>query len=186
MRYLFLLIVIVASIGVFVAFVNPRFRQISALRATVASYTQELQTANQLKASREQLIATYNSIQKSDLDNLSTLLPDNVNNIRLVIQINALALKDNLSTVKNVNYNAAASDSATPAEAGAPQGPYGTFQMSFETTGPYKNFLAFIADMEKNLRLIDITSATFAPVTEASSVDNQDYKVTLNTYWLRQ
>lgn len=187
MKYLFFLLVIAASIGTFVVLINPQFQKISAMRADVALYQERLQTAERLKSSREQLIATYNSIQKSDLDNLKTLLPDSVDNIRLIIQLNTLALQNQLSTVRDVQYDPKSTTSdvipESPEEAISP---YGTFQIAFTTNGQYKNFLSFLSSMEQNLRMVDVVSVTFMPTDPSSSVDNQQYKVLLKTYWLKQ
>ena len=203
MRYFFLLLLIVASIGIFVAFIIPRYQVVQATRAQVAIDTSNVATATQLQKSREALIAQYNTIQKSDLDNLKSLLPDNVDNIRLIIQINSLATKNGLSSLRAVDYNAAdvasadntgGSGATAPASASTAVGsgnfPYGQFVMSFQTAGQYSNFLAFMADLEKNLRLVDVTDITFTPLTDSSGVANPalgiTYKVTLKTYWLKQ
>ena len=63
--------------------INPRFQEINQARQDIAIYRERLDTAEKLKASREQLIAAYNSIQKSDLDSLKALLPDTVDNIEV-------------------------------------------------------------------------------------------------------
>lgn len=89
MRQLFLLIIIAVSIGAFVTLVVPRYKQVQAMRADVASFDGRLATAEKLKQSREELIARYNSIPKADLDNLKVLLPDSVDNIRLIIQLDS-------------------------------------------------------------------------------------------------
>lgn len=188
MRYFFLLILIAASIGIFTVFIHPRFATISALRTQLAEYQTELKTAQELQSQREQLIATYNSIQKVDLDNIRTLLPDSVDNIRLIIQLDALAQKNGLSTVRSVSYDAGSTVKSTTAAPNPEDAhPYGTFKISFETTGQYKNFLAFIADVEANLRLVDITGVTFQPTTDKNGVvTSMTYKVNITTYWLKQ
>lgn len=191
MKYLFLLIVIGASLGTFVAFINPRFDHISELRSDIAVYTDRLRTAEKIKESREQLISTYNSIQKTDLDNLKVLLPDSVDNIRLIIQLNTIALQNGLSTVRDVQYETPTETKAgtSPTDADVDEGnPVGDFEITFSTTGQYKNFLSFLSNMEQNLRLVDVVRVDFtqsATTTTGSSADNQQYKVMLKTYWLK-
>jgi Tfp pilus assembly protein PilO len=197
MRYFFLLLLIVASIGIFVALVVPRYQIVQATRADVAAYTADLATATQLQQSRQSLIAQYNTIQKSDLDNIQTLLPDSVDNIRLIIQMNALATKDGLSSLRSVDYNAddvSAADSSSTAATSATDPtanlPYGQFVMSFQTSGQYSNFLSFLSDLQQNLRLIDVTNIVFTEATDANGnqtvASGLTYKVTLTTYWLKQ
>lgn len=188
MRYIFLLIVIGVSIGVFTMFVWPRYQDVQATRAAIANSDSSLSVAAKLKASREALIAKYNSIPKSDLDNLKSLLPDTVNNIRLIIQINALATKNGLSVLRNVDYQATQDKTTAgqPANTEASRRPYGEFVVSFETTGQYKNFLAFLSDLEANLRMIDVTGIDFSLSGVDSGATSNSYKVTLKTYWLKQ
>lgn len=192
MKTFFSLLLIVVSVIVFVTVIRPRYQNLQDTRKAVAVSTANLETAAKLAESREALIATYNTISKTDLDNLKTLLPDSVDNIRLIIQINSLATKNGLSLLRNVDYQ---TDQAVP-EGGQPvqslemlNRPYGEFTISFQTTGQYKNFLAFVADLEKNLRLVDVTKVEFAtnenPTTQTPA-SSLSYKVTLKTYWLKQ
>lgn len=190
MKTFFSLLLIAASIGVFVAFVKPKYDALQTVRNSVSSANTNLQTADKLAESREALISTYNSISKADLDNLQTLLPDTVNNIRLIIQINSLATKNGLSLLRNVEYQseqdapAAAQDAAESSAR-----PYGEFTIAFQTSGQYQNFLSFISDLEKNLRLVDITKVEFTTndsPTAQTAASNITYKISLKTYWLKQ
>lgn len=209
MRYIFLLIIIGASIGTFFMVVKPRYDNLQVIKSQVANYDTSLETAEQLQSSREELIAKYNSISKTDLDGVKTLLPDSVDNIRLIIQLDSLATKNGLSTLRSVDYKSdetSSSGTSGGAGAGAPQSqnvvasakPYGEFTISFQTAGQYKNFLAFLSDLEQNLRLVDITAIDFGASSGGSSssgstsgsgdsvANNLTYKVTLKTYWLKK
>lgn len=196
MRYIFLLLLIAASVGVFITVIIPRYHDIQADRALITTYQANLQTATQLQQSRNALIAQYNNIPKEDLDNIKTLLPDSVDNIRLIIQLDSLATKNGLSSLRNVDYNpdqttdtGGAGDTARTTDATVAQKPYGEFVITFQTSGQYSNFLSFISDLEENLRLVDVTNVEFTPVTSSgaqTAASGITYKVTLKTYWLKQ
>ena len=186
MRYIFLTILIAVSLGVFFFFLKPQYQSARALQQQVAVYNSSLDTADKLKTSREELIAKYNSISKTDLDNIRSLLPDTVDNIRLVIQLDALAARNGLSTIKNVNYQTEKEkqENETPETSRLP---YGEFVISFETSGQYKNFLSFLSDLEENLRLVDVTEVSFLEGSTAATASGVlSYKLTLKTYWLKQ
>ena len=187
MRYILLSILIIASVAAFGTIILPKYRALSTLQNQVAMYSANLDTAKKLTESRSALITEYNAIPKADLDNLKTLLPDSVNNIRLIIQIDALAQKNGLTTLRSIDYQV---DSQSSSDARSQQtSPYGKFTMSFQTSGQYKNFLSFLSDLEQNLRLVDVNAVDFA-VVEPSATQTQSvgpmYKVTLQTYWLKQ
>lgn len=196
MRYFTLIIFIVLTAGFASLYTLPMWRSAQTLAATIATGNERLSTADSLSKSRADLISKYNSIPKADLDNLTTLLPDNVNNIRLIIQIDSLATKNGLSVLQNVAYTTHDSTddakTAVTAKAAAAKPPYEPFTISFETIGTYKNFLSFVSDIEKNLRLLDIQQVDFTPVPPANAKDTPtangliSYKVKVSTYWLRQ
>ena len=192
MRYFFLLLLITISIGAFVVYVKPRFEAAKETKNQISTYNNSLDIADKLKTSREELIAQYNSIPKADLDNIKILLPDSVDNIRLVIQIDSLASRNGLSTIRNVEYQAQEKKD-TPGQSPTAQSPeaarraYSEFVVTFDTTGQYKNFLSFLSDLEENLRLVDVTKIEFSqPGGVQSLAGNMSYKVTLKTYWLKQ
>lgn len=198
MRYFFLLLLIVASIGIFIAVIIPRYGVVKAQRADIASYNSNLATLKQLQQSRDALIAQYNNISKTDLDNIQALLPDSVDNIRLIIQLDSLATKNGLSSLRNVDYSAdqvvagstaGAAKTDTSADPATARRPYGEFVMSFQTSGQYSNFLSFLSDLEQNLRLVDVTDIEFTPNTSTgttSAASGIMYKVTIKTYWLKK
>ncbi|MDB5255136.1 MAG: hypothetical protein JWL92_512 [Candidatus Nomurabacteria bacterium] len=196
MRYVFLLLLIAASVGIFIVVIVPRYGVIKADRADIVTYNANLATAQQLQQSRNTLIAQYNNIPKADIDSIKTLLPDSVDNIRLIIQLDSLATKNGLSSLRNVDYNpmqaattTTTTDSPRTTDAVAAQRPYGEFVITFETVGQYSNFLTFISDLEQNLRLVDVTNIQFTPVSDGTTTTAASaitYKVTLKTYWLKQ
>lgn len=194
MRYITLIIFIVLTTGFASLYTLPMWRQAQVLSTTIATGNERLATADSLSKSRADLISKYNSIPKADLDNLTTLLPDNVNNIRLIIQIDSLATKNGLSVLQNVTYTTRDNKSETTKATGKSVviPPYEPFTISFETIGTYKNFLSFVSDIEKNLRLLDIQQVDFTPVPPANTKDTPSanglisYKVKVSTYWLRQ
>lgn len=176
--------------------VKPRYDNLQTVKQDVTTYDSSLETAEQLKISREELIAKYNSIPKTDLDGIKTLLPDSVDNIRLIIQLDSLATKNGLSTLRGVDYKSDATTGATGSTTEVPEmatslKPYGEFTISFSTSGQYKNFLAFLSDLEQNLRLVDVTSVDFTAASGdgtagSQASNNMAYKVTLKTYWLKK
>lgn len=191
MKYFLSLLFIAVSITVFVVIIKPDYNDLQVTRQAVDLANTNLQTASNLAKSRDELITKYNSISKNDLDNLKILLPDSVDNIRLIIQVNSLATKNGLSLLRNVDYQTdqQAIAATTLQDPSASKLPYGEFSISFQTTGQYKNFLAFISDLEQNLRLVDVVKVDFVPsdaATAQSSAISMTYKVTLKTYWLKQ
>jgi hypothetical protein len=74
---------------------------------------------------------------------------------------------------------------------------YGTFNLSFSTDARYEDFIAFLKDLESNIRLINVKNIAFAvpaptdktikPAPGDTPVDPSVYTYTLQveTYWLK-
>lgn len=191
------------AIAFFFVVTNPMYsgaNGITALQAQINSYNQALDTSTQLQKERDQLTATYNSIDPDNLAKLQTLLPDDINNIRLILEIQQIASTYGmqLSDVKyDSNTPTAATGTAAASGGGAITQPasqtqgYGTFNLGFSTSGTYDNFIAFTKSLESNLRIVDISSISFSSATatttgpkSATSSPSYTYDFNIQTYWL--
>jgi Tfp pilus assembly protein PilO len=199
MRYITPIFLIGIAVAFFFMVTNPLYNSISASKDVSASYSQALDTSKELQNERDQLTAQYNNIDPVNLTKLQTLLPDNVNSIRLILEIGQIASPYGMS-ISNVKYDAAApsstADTATVVQAGSTgdtqSNDYGTFDLEFSTSGTYDNFMNFTRDLESNLRIIDISSVSFSSDTAVGGANgkttspeiyNYDFKV--KTYWLK-
>lgn len=187
MKNLIALSLTIAAIGLFYVYVNPTYEEITALRAEKAEYDEALNNSQKVQDARDELLQKYNGFAPNDLKRLEKLLPNYVDNIRLIIEIDGVASRYNM-ILKNVQI------SVPPAEGGvsnqalpADTSPYGTIEFSFEVSGPYEAYRSFIKDLEYSLRIIDITGITFSADKEEKDVFNRyDFKTSLQTYWLKQ
>ncbi len=182
---------VLASIGLFVVFTNPAYQEMNALRSVQAAYDQALNNSQQLLRVRGELSNKYNNFSGTDRDRLMKMMPDTVDNIRLIIDMQNIALSHGMA-LKDIKYDARAQSNtasatnnatATPGQLAANQKDYGVFQLEFSVTGSYQNFLAFIGDIEQSLRLVDIESVTFQAPEAGSSA--MKYVIRIRTYWLK-
>lgn len=181
------LILIIISIGAFFAYIDPNYRgtnldgdkkSVQALQAEHAEYQQALSNTETIRAQREILQGKKSSFRTEDLTRLSKLLPDNVDNIQLVIDMNNIARNHNL-VLKGIKL-----DTDVKAEGdrlGADNNLYGTVGLSFSVLASYNDFQNFLSDLEKSLRLVDITSLAVI----GSETGVYDFSVSLKTYWLK-
>src|ERR1035437_5637600 len=90
-RYLLAIILIVISIVGFFTFVDPLYKDISALKVQAASYNEALGNEKALENERDKLTAKESAISPENLVKLQKLLPDNVDNIRLILELQKIA-----------------------------------------------------------------------------------------------
>ena len=181
-RLLVPLILLAAAIGLFVVYTNPTYQGSKALSAQVASYDDALTKSQELRSVRDQLLSKRNTFSSDDVQKLSDILPDNVDNIRLIIDINNIAARHNL-TLSDVQLGTVSgSRTADNALAGGASGDsVGSVDIGFSVTTSYENMLAFLTDLEHSLRLVDVEKLTFT----AGGKDQDSYGFSIRTYWLK-
>lgn len=202
MRFIMPLILITLAGSLFFIFTNPLFNDVSMLRAEVSSYSEALDNSKALENERDKLTAKFNAINPENLTRLEKLLPQNVDNIRLILEIEQIA-KPYSMALKDVKY------STTENEPTAENGNvviqpgrlekdisknYGSFDLEFSVSGTYNNFINFTRDLENNLRIVDIISVSFTSDSVNSSTDPDKktigpdvykYDLKIRTYWLK-
>lgn len=178
MRYFFPLFFIIAALLGFFMYTNPQYQ---LLKTRIDEY-QQITTANSkaatLRAVRQKLIEDKNKIAEADVDKLKKMIPDSVENVGLIIDI------DNIAVARGMRIkNTRVADSSP--QSGSVVGPdskkHGSIALSFSVTTSYENFIAFLKDLEDNARLVDVTNLTFS----AGKDDKYDFNITLQTYWLK-
>jgi Tfp pilus assembly protein PilO len=180
MRLFLPLILIIAALGLFIVYTNPTYQADQGLQTQVASYDDALNKSQELLATRNQLLAKRNTFSTTDVNNLEEILPDNVDNIRLIIDVNNIASRHSLA-LQDVQLGSVSSASTgNTLAAGAQNGPVGSVDIGFSVTTSYANMLAFLQDLEHSLRLIDVEDLDFT----VGQNDNTTYVFTIQTYWL--
>jgi Pilus assembly protein, PilO. len=168
----------IASIGLFFGFIDPTYGKIREARVDKLNYDRALDNSEQLRAERDKLLSKFNAIKPADLEDLEKFLPDNIDNVRLIIDIDEMAKQYGM---RIRNFKADANETSTAI--GKDASNYGTLTLSFSTSAQYQTFLAFMHTLEKSLRLIDVTAIDFAAPANGGSL--YDYSVTIKTYWLK-
>lgn len=190
---------ILASIAVLLVFIMPHYKKVVGLRAEVGEKNIALAQARVLEKEREELTTKYNEISIDNKARLEKLLPDNVDNIRLILEINDVVASAYGMTLKEIKYDSVGdaksknktSGQTEPVNSSAPtndSNPYGTWDLEFTTEGSYNNFLNFISALEHNLRMVDISSIEFTSDAEKDKKGPNDvykYSFKIKTYWLK-
>ncbi|MFA5000786.1 MAG: type 4a pilus biogenesis protein PilO [Candidatus Paceibacterota bacterium] len=150
---------------------------IKDLLAQRTNLNQTLADINGIKAKILELQQIKNSISKTDLDKLDKFIPNHVDNVNLIIDINNIAAKQGM-TLKNVRVQSTAGSSGSKVT--SPSGIQPTF-MSFSVTGNYQTLMKFLDGLANSLRVVDPASLSFA-VDEKGL--NQ-YNFEIKTYWVK-
>jgi Tfp pilus assembly protein PilO len=194
MRLLLPILLIIVSIFAFITWTNPLLAEINALQVRSESLDTALENSRKLDAVWDDILTRYQTFDQQDINKLEKMVPNSVDNIGLVFEIDRLAAQYGI-LIENAQFDPVSEDedADTPAatQSRRPQvadsSLYEAFDLEFAVQGSYANFVAFLEKLEKSLRLVDIRSITFnssANATQSVS-DVYRYNFTLTTYRLR-
>jgi len=190
-------------------YTKPTYDTIQATQAQIVQYNAALDKATKLQELKQGLLSHYNAFNPADLQRLQTLLPDQVNNIGLILDLDTLASQSGMS-IENVNISVTdqaskiAGGTLTSAESkiGSPIKPYDSLDVTFTVHGTYTQFIQYLTNLEASLRIVDLVGLTInsggtsntsqaqqtqQAATTANSADSSfyTYNITLRTYWFK-
>ena len=183
---------IIASLGIFFGYVNPTYgalsgaaelkeRSIKELVEEQERYADALNKTKEIERERTGLLEKYNAIPLEDRERIEKLLPDHIDSVRLIIDVNNIASKYGM-TLRNISLTDSATEQAGSSRAIGPQAARAKeVGLKFNVTGSYDDFRSFLRDLEQSLRLVDVQSVLFT-----TNEEDFDYSITISTYKLNQ
>ena len=182
MKFFTSLILIGVAFGLAFIYVKPTYGTIMDLRQQISKHDEAISRAQKVGSLRDELVSRRQSFSTADVGRLETFLPDSVDGVRLVIDINGIA-SQYAPGIKNIRISSGGKDSGKSSEASLGAG-YEPVTLSFGISLTYEQFLKFASDIERSLRLVNITSLTFSPSSDPAS-SLYDYSITLSAYMLK-
>jgi Tfp pilus assembly protein PilO len=174
------------TIGIFFAYVNPAWSgSIAETKAKIILDDQALKAASEYTAQQNALATARDGIDSASLDRLTDFLPDSVDNVGLILDLNALAARSGLS-LANIDVvmndsNAVKNAADTGALPTAATNPVGSVNLSLSAVGTYAALQTFLSGVERSARLLDIEDI----VVKGSDTGVYTYKMVLRLYWMR-
>lgn len=202
------IIFILAGLVLTFSYTNPTYRGMSGnpdiskksvveLIDEKTKYEAAIQKTKEIEEVRNGLQTKYNLITNIDKQRLDKMIPSNIDSVRLIIDVNNVASAYGMSLRDISISDAPASTARKDAPVlGTQSGTYSYENLSFSLTGSYDNLVSFLFDLEKNLRISDVTSLSLDPADKesASASDSKTkntktdpqykMKITLKTYFL--
>lgn len=177
------IVFILIAVGVFFGFVHPRYSvNVHDLRAEIAGYDSALTAARAFEAKQAALMEERNAIPAEDLERIDAFLPDGVDNIQMILDLNALADRSEVE-LSDFDIEVPQDDNDDGAGAGALETdlPYESLELSLTAVGTYDAFKNFLHSIEWSLRPMDLVSLGI----NDSPTGVYTYSMTFRIYWLR-
>ena len=192
------IIILLCSIGIFFFFIDPQYKKVKNLQAEIVENKKILDIANRLNTKKQELNEKYNQISPEEKIELEKLLPDTVDNVRLIIDMNNIAEKFGI-IIRDININSKEGTTGETKKTVSQKSNFegvleensikyvdtskiGVISFSFTVSAKYEVFLEFLKQLEESLRLVDIRNIEISRPADGVFYD---YRVTLDTYWLK-
>lgn len=145
---------------------SPGEESIQALTIRKERYKNTSKIVDDLVKKANKLKEEYDAFDPETLHNMSIMVPDSVNNLKLLSEITTIANRTGLTL-----------DGLGVKDKG------GEYNISFNVMATYQEFKDFMAYYERSKRLLNLLSVNFTPLRDESAV--MKFSVELTTYYLK-
>lgn len=174
---------ILIALGLFFGYINPTMTgPIAATRAEIEGYDNALAAAEEFKEKQATLEAARAAIPPESIVRLESFLPDGVDNVQLILDLDALASRTGI-TLSNFDTSELEKESAQSTDGIVmPDGmPVESIELKTTGKGTYAAFRTFLDATEESLRPLDLVSLDIKTSTNGVHT----YGMVFRLYWLR-
>ncbi len=176
-RFLLPILLVIIAIVAFFSLGRPLLDEIGGLKSQVADLRAGEDSLLRLLERQNRLLELYNQFSEEQKADLNKFLPDNIDHVRLIIDINSIAERYGLD-LRNLTIKSAVADSGEAA--GEDLINQDSVVIGFSVTASYSLLKTLLTDLAESLRLLDLSS--FALTTAESGL--YQYNIEIRTYWL--
>lgn len=184
---------IILSVAVFFTFIDPQYDEVKELLAQKEENETMLELARKLAEERQKLQENYVQISEPEKRSLMKLIPDTVDNVRLILDINNIGESFGVQFT-GINVTGGEDGEVPNINPTNPTETIGTIGISFSVVATYDLFIEIMKDLEESLRIVDVRSLSISNGGSQNNENNNglpvdqifySYTVSLDTYWLR-
>jgi Tfp pilus assembly protein PilO len=178
--------------GIVAGYVHPTLTgDIANAQREIKKYDAALKASTRYEQKQAQLAAEQQALPDDGVARLEQFLPDNVDNVQLILDLDALASRSGI-TITNFNTTESVAgltgDSAETADGSAgsklvsfdPSKPYESLDLTITASGSYAQMRSFLDGVESSLRPLDLILFQLSD----SPTGVYKYQMTFRLYWL--
>ncbi len=173
------IISILLAIGIFIYFSNPMFADIKEIQTETNEYKEAVEKATEFNNVLQGLLVEANSLSSLELERLEMLVPDKIDEVRLLVDLKAMAENQDM-LFGNIEVSEPVSniyiDSSESSRISVSSDDFSSLEISFELIGTYEQLKAMLADVERSLVFMEILKFNF---TISPDSDLQQYSFTV-------
>lgn len=151
-RYIIPIFLVILSASVYVSVIDPTYADIRRQQAKEAELVKFLNDAKEANTKLAKIKETYATFPAGSEQTISTILPDKIDPLHFIIEMETVARLHGLILKGPV---VGGDDDAKSS------GKYGVTKISFTVSAPYSVFREFLKDIQDSVALRDMTSVSF-------------------------
>ncbi len=194
MSMLLALVFLVAALLIFFDLIEPAYGDLQSMKGEQVSDQQFLASEQQVVTQAKNLLTQYENESQAQ-QNLSLAMPSGPDVAGGLAQVYGIAAASNLTVqditiaTPSVQIQSQENSGSTPLTASQIVKPMGTISFQITALGSYESLKAFLAALETNLRIFDVTNLSIqsaaVPVAwkAATNPDFFAYSATVVTYY---
>jgi Tfp pilus assembly protein PilO len=178
----------IIAIGLFFSYLKPAYSELNASKERLARVDQAIQESDKLLANYADLQNKMKAISEQDRKNLMKILPDSVDVVRLILDIDSLATKYGL-TIRTFEIpdidsqlNQKSKNVGVPEE----NSPILKAVLTIECEGSYADFKKLLVDIERSMSLMDVVALEVDVADTQETQEEAVFTLGLQTYWLKE
>lgn len=185
----------IIAIGLFFTYIRPAYDVLLAFQQQEKEIDQAIESTKELVIIHDNLMTELNNIDPKDKTRMRTILPESVDVVRLILDLDALATKHDIDIeefeipVLEVEQPTQNTRSRGRTNTDEQEKPYTSAILTVEFAGAYPDFKDFLIDVERSLILMDVVDMEISvpDITQPGiDADSQTtYSVGLQVYWLK-
>ena len=187
-RYIAPIILLILSGAIYAFYIEKNYQDIRTQFAKEKELSGYLVDAANAQQKLDELAREYQNFPPDADEKLNILLPDSIDHVRFLFDVDAVAKKNGLEMKGGVVEIIKKNDTNNL--------PYSKAQISFGTTATYPIFRTFLRDLERSLALRDFNNISFKSAEVTDEVVNTkdtfkpdfsvyDYQIQLTSYSLQ-
>jgi len=158
-----------AIVFLFASFIQPSINRLKELSLDIKEEKEKILLLQEYKAKSESLIQSYQSLG-DQVNDVHVALPDNPQTAQVLAGLDVIAKKAGIS-FSGLSFTEGIKDDQN----------YLEIRVRFSSN--YESFKNWLDEIEKELRLMDLTRISVKPISQSQS-SILEYNLTLQTYFL--
>lgn len=182
-------ILFLATLAIGFFSVKPEWDKFQNLRHETAELKDLSAEVDGLIENRDAIIQLINSISSQDLDRIAMAIPQEAHSSEFLVFLESLSAKNGL-VLRQLDLAGKETLAQTPSAQPRPGGltplarPEGAIQevsVFLSASGSYENMKRFLGNLEKNLRIIEVSQLSFPAPSKAR--DAIEFSIKMSTYY---